>query len=136
MTAFSANPEASLRPSLLQVLLHLSSPPFASSPAMLAGTFYHLSPLPSPPPPRRLEQFTTCPQDRPLFVQFCANDPDYLIKAALMVQQHCDAVDINFGCPQRIAKRGYYGAFLMDNLPLVQQLVSGLVKVGSRQWRQ
>lgn len=29
-------------------------------------------------------------------------------------------------CPQRIAKRGYYGAFLMDNLPLVKSLVEKL----------
>lgn len=29
-------------------------------------------------------------------------------------------------CPQRIAKRGNYGAFLMDQLPLVQSLVSNL----------
>ncbi|CAN0918063.1 tRNA-dihydrouridine(16/17) synthase [NAD(P)(+)]-like [Linum grandiflorum] len=74
----------------------------------------------------RTQEFTTCKEDRPLFVQFCANDPETLLEAAGRVQPHCDYVDINFGCPQRIAKRGYYGAFLMDNLPLVKSLVEKL----------
>ena len=51
-----------------------------------------------------------------------------------MVEKDCDAIDINFGCPQRIAKRGFYGAFLMDNLPLVEQLVLELSKVGGVAW--
>jgi tRNA-dihydrouridine synthase 1 len=33
-------------------------------------------------------------------------------------------VDLNLGCPQRIAKKGYYGAFLMDDLPRVEALVT------------
>ncbi|KAG5028823.1 hypothetical protein AAZX31_05G090000 [Glycine max] len=74
----------------------------------------------------RNEEFTTCKEDRPLFVQFCANDPDVLLEAARKVERFCDYVDINLGCPQRIAKRGYYGAFLMDNLPLVKSLVEKL----------
>ncbi|KAG4943629.1 hypothetical protein AAZX31_17G162600 [Glycine max] len=74
----------------------------------------------------RNEEFTTCKEDRPLFVQFCANDPDVLLAAARKVEPFCDYVDINLGCPQRIAKRGYYGAFLMDNLPLVKSLVEKL----------
>ncbi|KAL2333507.1 hypothetical protein Fmac_014720 [Flemingia macrophylla] len=74
----------------------------------------------------RNEEFTTCKEDRPLFVQFCANDPDILLEAARKVELYCDYVDINLGCPQRIAKRGNYGAFLMDNLPLVKSLVEKL----------
>lgn len=63
-------------------------------------------------------------------VQFCANDPDLLLAAARHVEASCDAVDINFGCPQRIAKRGNYGATLMDDLPLVERLVKKLAQVG------
>lgn len=74
----------------------------------------------------RSQEFTTCKGDRPLFVQFCANDPDILLEAARRVEPCCDYVDINLGCPQRIAKRGNYGAFLMDNLPLVKSLVEKL----------
>ncbi|KAJ8764245.1 hypothetical protein K2173_005985 [Erythroxylum novogranatense] len=76
----------------------------------------------------RSQEFTTCKEDRPLFVQFCANDPNTLLEAARRVEPFCDYIDINLGerCPQRIAKRGNYGAFLMDNLPLVKALVEKL----------
>lgn len=71
----------------------------------------------------RRENMTFIPEDRPLFVQFCSNNPDHLLAAARHVEPHCDAVDLNLGCPQRIAKRGNYGAFLMDDLQLVEKIV-------------
>lgn len=76
----------------------------------------------------REQNFTTCPEDRPLFVQFAGNDPQRLLAAAKMVEDRCDAVDINLGCPQGIAKRGRYGAFLMEELDLLTELVSTLAK--------
>ena len=74
----------------------------------------------------RAKNFTTHPLDRPLIVQFCANDPHTLLEAARLVQDRCDAVDINLGCPQSIAKKGNYGAFLQDKWELVGQLVATL----------
>ncbi|KZV24961.1 tRNA-dihydrouridine(16/17) synthase [NAD(P)(+)]-like [Dorcoceras hygrometricum] len=79
-------------------------------------------------PRYRSREFSTCEEDRPLFVQFCANNPDVLLEAAQRVEPYCDYVDINLGCPQNFAKRGKYGAYLMSNLPLVKSLVERLAK--------
>ncbi|KAI5300014.1 hypothetical protein KEM55_000528 [Ascosphaera atra] len=64
--------------------------------------------------------------DRPLIVQFCANDPDELLKAALKVEKYCDAVDLNLGCPQGIAKKGRYGSFLQEEPDLIFNLINKL----------
>lgn len=64
--------------------------------------------------------------DRPLVVQFCSNSPSDLLEAAKYVQPFCEAVDLNLGCPQGIARKGHYGAFLQEDWNLVYSLINTL----------
>ena len=64
--------------------------------------------------------------DRPLFVQFCANKADDLLEAAKYVAPYCDAVDLNLGCPQGIARTGKYGAFLQEDWQTIYALINRL----------
>lgn len=76
-------------------------------------------------PRYRAEHWTTIPADRPLAVQFCANDPATLVAAARYVDNgEVDFIDLNLGCPQGIARKGHYGAFLQDEWPTVAALIS------------
>ncbi|KAE9378914.1 FMN-linked oxidoreductase [Stipitochalara longipes BDJ] len=64
--------------------------------------------------------------DRPLFAQFCANNPTELLNAAKYVAPFVDAVDLNLGCPQGIARKGKYGAFLQEDQELIYSLINKL----------
>ncbi|CAG2122478.1 unnamed protein product, partial [Medioppia subpectinata] len=55
---------------------------------------------------------------------FCANNSDVLLEASRIAASHCDAIDINLGCPQSVAKRGHYGAFLMDEWDLIYDMIN------------
>ena len=72
----------------------------------------------------------TPPEDRPLVAQFCGSDPDTLLSAARSLERYVDAVDLNCGCPQGIARRGKYGAFLLEKgdhlVGIVRHLSSNL----------
>lgn len=81
-----------------------------------------------PPQPSSLYLDGNPSIDRPLFTQFCANDPDELLQAARFVAPYCDAVDLNLGCPQGIARRGKYGAFLQEDQELIYALINTLHK--------
>ena len=66
--------------------------------------------------------------DRPLIAQFAGDDPNLLIKAASIVQDSVTAVDLNLGCPQGIARRGNYGAFLLSQQDKVMHILSEMVQ--------
>lgn len=72
------------------------------------------------------EHFTTCPEDRPLVAQLCGNDPETMVKAAKMLENEVDAIDINLGCPQGIARKGHYGSFLLEEPELIEKIVQAL----------
>ena len=78
----------------------------------------------------REEIFSTLPEDRPLVGHFCGNDPQTLLKAARLIESQGDAVDLNLGCPQRIAHSGHFGSFLLDDVdrPLVCAIVRTLAQ--------
>ncbi len=70
----------------------------------------------------RVENFSTCAEDRPLIAQFCSDDPDTFLGAAKLIENECDAIDLNLGCPQHIARRGHYGSFLQDEWELIHSI--------------
>lgn len=73
-------------------------------------------------------QFTFAEEDRPLIVQFCGDHSKPIIEAAKLVENYCDAIEINLGCPQQCAKSGHYGAFLMDSPLILYEMVSNISK--------
>lgn len=73
----------------------------------------------------RKEQFQTNEHDRPLVAHFAANDPEIILKATKLIEDQCDAVDINLGCPQRIAFTGHFGSYLLDEAD--RELVTNIV---------
>ncbi len=128
-----------LRTSILACSPMLHAKLFAEGPKYRAA---HFEPLKSPltlAAPGDSEQQKTLAEDdayldghpkidRPLFVQFCANDSEHFLEAARIVQPYCDAVDLNLGCPQGIAKRGNYGSFLQEDWSTIHKLISTLHK--------
>tara|TARA_B100000780_G_C21045101_1_gene419509 strand:+ start:42 stop:1145 length:1104 start_codon:yes stop_codon:yes gene_type:complete len=72
--------------------------------------------------------------DRPLIVQLGGANPIHLKKAALAAVPYADAIELNIGCPQQCAKKGKYGAFMMDRpdelINTVQMLAQTLEGTG------
>ena len=68
--------------------------------------------------------------DKNLIVQFAGDCPDTLARAASLVQADANvvAVDLNLGCPQKIAKKGHYGAYLLHEKELVASLLTSMVQ--------
>ena len=67
-------------------------------------------------------------EKRPIAVQIFGNDVEAMKYAAEYVSKFADIVDINMGCPApKVVKNGD-GSKLLLNLPLVEEIVSEVVK--------
>ncbi|XP_046681758.1 tRNA-dihydrouridine(20a/20b) synthase [NAD(P)+]-like isoform X1 [Homalodisca vitripennis] len=71
----------------------------------------------------RDNDFTTNEGDKPLIVQFAANNVEDFVSAAEIVSPYCDGVDLNCGCPQRWAMKEGYGSALLQKPELIRDLV-------------
>ncbi|KAL1598801.1 tRNA dihydrouridine synthase [Paraconiothyrium brasiliense] len=126
---------ASEQSNLLAYTPMFHSKMFAEGPKYRDSHFQPLrSAIPSPPDTYHISQLPESERhldgnpafDRPLTVQFCSNHPDDLLNAAKHVAPFCDAVDLNLGCPQGIARRGNYGAFLQESPELIAKMIKRL----------
>jgi tRNA-dihydrouridine synthase 4 len=68
-------------------------------------------------------EFTTHAYDRPLIVQFAANNANELATAAQFVRIHCDGIELNCGCPQRWAIQEGVGSALIENNALLCEMI-------------
>ncbi len=76
-----------------------------------------------------LRKLTVCPDERPVAIQIYGKDPAAMADAARIVTDiaHPDIIDINFGCPvKRVAGKGA-GAGLLQNVPLMLEIVNAVV---------
>eukprot|EP00978_Attheya_sp_CCMP212_P000793 scaffold1654_cov45-Attheya_sp.AAC.1 len=58
-------------------------------------------------------------RDAPLVVQIAGHDPDTMLEAAQLILERAapnavQGIDVNLGCPQTIARKGNYGAHLLE----------------------
>lgn len=51
---------------------------------------------------------------QPVIVQLAANKAEIFREAVRIIAKYSDGIDLNLGCPQHIARKGQYGAFLMN----------------------
>ncbi|KAF7325772.1 FMN-linked oxidoreductase [Mycena kentingensis (nom. inval.)] len=77
-----------------------------------------------------LKDLTSRPPGQPVVVQLCGNDVDSVVQAGKKLQNLCDGVDLNLGCPQQAALDGHFGAYLLGqkDWPLVEQIVGGMAR--------
>ena len=78
---------------------------------------------------KKTEQFLELNEEkRPIAIQIFGSEPEIMGKAAKIVEQYGDIIDINFGCPApKVVKNGD-GSKLLLNLELLGEIVGTVVK--------
>jgi tRNA-dihydrouridine synthase B len=76
---------------------------------------------------RTFEMVNTDSEKRPISMQIFGSDPESMGKAAKIVSEKCDILDINMGCPApKVVKNGDGSKLLLD-LDLAEEIVKSVV---------
>lgn len=65
--------------------------------------------------------------ERPVSVQLIGNKEDAIIRSVKLVENFADIIDFNIGCSEKEILEQGYGAFLLSNLPSLENLVKKIV---------
>ena len=78
---------------------------------------------------KSMQKLTISDDERPVAIQIYGRDVDSMTEAARIVETvKPDIIDLNFGCPvKRVAGKGA-GAGMLQNVPLMLDIVSSVVK--------
>ncbi len=72
-------------------------------------------------------------EERPISIQLIGSDPDALKKTIISLESYkFDMLDINAGCPSKRAIRAKEGAFLLEDLDKLTNLINIALKFSSR----
>ncbi len=72
------------------------------------------------------------PEDRPLGIQLFGDSPDSLAEAARSIEENCDLIDINMGCPVKKVVSGGAGSSLLRAPLKVAEILRSIRKATSR----
>lgn len=77
---------------------------------------------------KSMQKLTICDEERPVAIQIYGRDVDSMTEAARIVEEvKPDIIDLNFGCPvKRVAGKGA-GAGMLQNVPLMLDIVRSVV---------
>lgn len=78
--------------------------------------------------PSGRELFTTKAGHGPCIFQMGTNNAANALRAAQMIIDHVDGIDINMGCPKKFSVKGGMGVALMENPERVQDILTTLRK--------
>lgn len=76
-----------------------------------------------------VSKLTICEEERPVGIQIYGRDVASMVEAAQIVaQSKPDVIDLNFGCPvKKVAGKGA-GAGMLQNIPLMLEIIREVVK--------
>eukprot|EP00392_Amoebophrya_sp_AT5.2_P004636 g4644.t1 len=74
-------------------------------------------------------EFQTSPlEHNRVIAQFCGDNPNTVLAAARLIEPFVAGVDLNCGCPQGIAKKGHYGAYLLEEPDVIASVCGRLAR--------